>query len=103
MTKVFEFASGKYRVERADNGCVKAFREGVRWPVVETNFAGSRFLHAMLDEIEWLRTELDALREDAERYRWMRISLLTLHLPIGCSGTGLDAAIDTARKAYECN
>lgn len=59
---------------------------------------------AMMDIIEELLAENDALREDAERYRWLRDTPITYDtLPeewqqsIERRGS-LDAAIDAARK-----
>jgi hypothetical protein len=57
------------------------------------------------DEIERLRAELDALKEDAERYRWLRFAdrwpcaFVSSDAPEPLIGVELDAAIDAARKA----
>lgn len=60
-------------------------------------------------EIERLTAENERLREDAERYRWLRehhrsdggMGRLVWYLPAtsSLSGRGLDTAIDTALKA----
>ena len=62
------------------------------------------------DEIERLRAEVAGLREDAERYRWLRDGDLCANYPypvmrVGGNGHDysvwfeeLDAAIDAARK-----
>lgn len=70
--------------------------------------------HDVIDEIAALlareadsRAEVDALREDAERYRWLRSAdndVAPMIRPNGIGwqmlcGTRLDAAIDAARKA----
>lgn len=44
-------------------------------------------------------TERDALRADAERYRWMKENVK--RIPPGWEVVGWDAAIDAARKATE--
>lgn len=55
-----------------------------------------------------VKAECDALREDAERYRWLRSDVATAeNYPIACMRDGgwlllgdeLDAAIDAAREA----
>ena len=59
-------------------------------------------------EIERLRAERDALRADAERYRWLRDKRLGQHIAYAIRGQNeerdlydveADAAIDASRKA----
>jgi hypothetical protein len=79
MITTFEFDNGKYRIERDDYFRVRAYRHGEEWPVMSAEFAGSKFLHAVLDEIERLRSlesvstvvkqmkEIERLRADCAR------------------------------------
>ena len=55
------------------------------------------------DEIDRLRAELSAYREDAERYRWLRNRIPGSAYRIAGiiyseGGVGVDAGIDKARK-----
>ena len=57
-------------------------------------------------EIMQLRAEVEALRKDAERYRWLRLRIAVSQLSVlgaECSNTveGVDAGIDTAMAAKE--
>ena len=59
---------------------------------------------ALLDELDALRAELAAAREDAERYRWLR-SIDAVYQSNTCHHTStdaqIDAEIDKARKEEE--
>lgn len=60
-------------------------------------------VHAMADMLRQLLAENDALREDAERYRWLRDEHIgddpeSINLDRAPGQRGLDAAIDAARK-----
>ena len=65
-------------------------------------------VHAAREELERLRAELAACREDAERYRWLRYPRMGWDIvrktdgELLCAeyldGIELDAAIDAARK-----
>ena len=46
--------------------------------------------------VEQLTAERDALRQDAERYRWMKAEVK--RIPPGWEMVGWDAAIDAAMK-----
>jgi sirohydrochlorin ferrochelatase len=60
-------------------------------------------VHAMADMLRQLLAENDALRDDAERYRWLRAVHIgddpeSINLDRAPGQRGLDAAIDAARK-----
>ena len=60
-------------------------------------------VHAAREELERLRAELAACREDAERYRWLREHWDDVNHPVDfiiCNSfvTTLDADVDAARK-----
>jgi hypothetical protein len=68
---------------------------------IELSVRGAQFRYMMkdqaakFDEIARLTAERDALRKDAERYRWLRTDLVSIDV-FSASGIALDAAIDAA-------
>lgn len=63
-------------------------------------------LHRLTEQVETLQAERDALREDAERYRWLRDGCNAkhseaTHIAKNCWGMEWDLAIDKARIVHE--
>ena len=63
----------------------------------------AKLLHDCADRVDDLETELAALREDAERYLFLRDeeypeTLLEMLIKAGVHKSEVDAAIDAARK-----
>jgi len=68
---------------------------------VELDGGDTADVEAAADEIERLRAELEALRKDAERYRWLRNGCddkgsPATRIAANCYGMEWDAAIDAA-------
>jgi hypothetical protein len=66
-----------------------------KWP--DPDVAECSFFSEASDEITRLRAECEALRMDAERYRWLRDAVRETELIVYSVGTDLDAAIDAER------
>lgn len=84
----------------------RAWRRPLNEPCTE--FANAAYIAAcspdriaaLLAEVERLRAERDALKPDAERYRWLRYRVTSAEMP-QATGVKLDAAIDAAMEAVQ--